>query len=177
MAKKKIKLEEVKPAEVKGLLRDVPLENPVELTSVTRFSADHILRTSYNPTSKAVVLEDVPAGLKSEFTLGESGGGISNPILTINCINSINPTVFLVYIIEDGILKHVEDVVDPDETKAVETIAIYDGDWGKYLYYFAESGEGTVSDLSNCTVDNGMAIITDPTEPASFTFTIVDQGA
>lgn len=75
MAKKKIKLEEVKPADVKGLLRDVPLENPVELTSVTRFSADHILRTSYNPTTKAVVLEDVPAGLKSEFTLGESGGG------------------------------------------------------------------------------------------------------
>lgn len=74
MAKKKIKLEEVKPAEVKGLLRDVPLENPVELTSVTRFSADHILRTSYDPESKAVVLEDVPAGLKSEFTLGQSSG-------------------------------------------------------------------------------------------------------
>lgn len=119
----------------------------------------------------------VPQALETVLEyVGGGGGGISNPILTINCINSINPTVFLLYKIEDGILKYVEDVVDPGETKAVETIAVYNEDWsgGEYLYYFGDAGEGTVSDLSNCTVSKDRtATITDPTKPASLTFTIV----
>lgn len=81
MAKKKtITLEEVEPAELRGLLRDVPLETAEVFRCVVRFSADHIVRLTYDPETKEVMLEDVPQELTSEILMGENAGWDPNDV-------------------------------------------------------------------------------------------------
>lgn len=165
-------------------LRDVPLETVEDLKSLNRFSADHIIRTKYNPSTKAVVMEDIPAGLKSEFTLGESGGGgVSNTILTMNVVNNSGEDfeAYRYSLDENNMVIHEALMVG--ETATVDTLVIPAVNEGTYYYiisffdYFSAPAPPTSSDTVNCTVETDpfggvTVIITDPTLPASVTFTI-----
>ena len=55
-------------------------------TAILNFSPEHILAVSYDPSSKATIVKDIPANLESQFTLGEGGGGSLDlhPKLTMN---------------------------------------------------------------------------------------------
>ena len=182
MAKKKAVAEELKAPAVKGLLRDVP-DPTVYLNGVLRFDDDHIIRVKYDPTSKAMVIDDVPQSLESSITLGEGGGGsLANPILTVKLVNSVigNNVEMLAYSVADGKLVLGYLTVSPGENDTAQTLASFnetEEDYRLDLYYNIPSAlingyELAVSDAVNCSEDEGLLTITDPDSPASVTVTV-----
>lgn len=79
-------------------------------TAILNFSPEHILSLSYDPSSKAMTVKDIPANLESQFTLGESSGGDSAVFKKLTIVNnrSGNATTSGVTV-SDGFAKTVDD--------------------------------------------------------------------
>lgn len=79
-------------------------------TAILNFSPEHILAVSYDPSSKATIVKDIPANLESQFTLGESGGGGSAVFKNLTIINNRtgNATTSGV-MVSNGFTKTVDD--------------------------------------------------------------------
>lgn len=179
MAKRKVVAEELKAPAVKGLLRDVP-DPTVYLNGVLRFDDDHIIRVKYDPTSKAMVIDDVPQSLESSITLGEGGGGgYKNPILNIVFVNplEIDTTAEVYYHLTDsGLVEYIELTLPAEETKTYKAIVIPENDGNGNLTYsignaFAAS-DATASNLVN--IDESGNVI-DITAESSITITFDSQ--
>ena len=134
---------------------------------------DHILRGKYNIGNNELDITDVPANLNSVITLGQGGGGgsLSNPKLTITAVNeSASPSYFRFYWIEDGVYNDGYIDIASQETIIKEGIFPFRNFLNNYIYMPESSG--MYSNMVNCTMDDGNLIITDPTLPASATFTL-----
>lgn len=181
MAKKKAVAEELKAPAVKGLLRDVP-DPTVYLNGVLRFDDDHIIRVKYDPTSKAMVIDDVPQSLESSITLGEGGGGsIENPLLTVKVVNSkeSDSVWFRYYAIEDETLKEKFLKVEHGQNDTcTATLPYSENDEVYYLdVNLAAMGESiSITETVNCSEDDGNVVITDPSVAASCTITYLGLG-
>ena len=169
MAKKKAVAVELKAPAVKGLLRDVP-DPTVYLNGVLRFDDDHIIRVKYDPTSKAMVIDDVPQSLESSITLGEGGGGIANPLISVKAINNstVADSAFDGMCLEDGKIVLAPTSVGISETLDVDVLAVYFDGISSYAWFLPMDTTST-ADLVNVTVSDGALIVTDPTLPASAT--------
>lgn len=128
---------------------------------------------------------------KIEDISGGGGGGINNPVLTINVVTtgvSGDQGALPLLQINDDVLQSVNQVVTGGTTAVYSTIVLEDYQEGESEYFWNGSTAypnitGTVRTLSvsnevNCTVTLNQgegqfyAMITDPTQPASFTLTI-----
>lgn len=184
MAKKKAVAEELKAPAVKGLLRDVP-DPTVYLNGVLRFDDDHIIRVKYDPTSKAMVIDDVPQSLESSITLGGGGGGgeISNPVFTLTLTNPTNDHTSgdaYGYLMDEHGYAMMQPFNTPESTTVEMSFAIMPELSGDDPYAYIQPpvpvDEDTIviasmSDLVNCTWDleGNWFTITDVTQPASAT--------
>ena len=180
MAKKKVVAEELKAPAVKGLLRDVP-DPTVYLNGVLRFDDDHIIRVKYDPTSKAMVIDDVPQSLESSITLGEGGGGgITNPELTINVVNNSGGGIGVIkYDVNDSKLYRTYTNFQSNESGEAKTlvpVSIDENEDEVYMILYNDLTWATFSHSNavNCTFDDDdeVMMVTDPTQPASFTMTV-----
>lgn len=183
MAKKKTVAEELKAPAVKGLLRDAP-DPTVYLNGVLRFDDDHIIRVKYDPTSKAMVIDDVPQSLESSITLGEGGGGDLLPKVTVSLTCNALSGHSLDYhnrIFKDGLLVDEGGELAPGATVEFDQIGSAFMDDGNYVAFvgldsFISSGfeYNSSSDAVNCTYDSDEAaiLITDPYQPASISIDV-----
>lgn len=152
-------------------------------TAIIHFSEDHIVSIWYNPSSKETVVTDIPQNLSSQFTLGEGGGSsFSNPKLTINAVTEllggyITQSYSAIEIVDDELVLGIEHTVDGQETIEYYIPHVYyDGMDDYAVDFFCTDGTTSIeySDFVNCTVENNVIYVTDPTQDASVTATIVN---
>ena len=160
-------------------------------TAILNFSPEHILSLSYDPSSKAMTVKDIPANLESQFTLGESGGGgalkgkirvkivnNSNDTITPSTEGQSSPSVALY--IDGGLYSsssYSEEIAPNSESYADYVVIGYqNGDSNSWttdaMYMVTSSGTfevGTITQLVNCVSDYSEIQITDPTLEASCT--------
>lgn len=164
-------------------------------TAILNFSPEHILFLSYDPSSKAMTVKDIPANLESQFTLGESGGGEAlKGKIKVKMVNNstvpINPSAvyqerFLLYI--DGGLYEAplsSEEIAPNSESYVDYVFFGYRD-GDDMIYQVDSDDmkstggvttETITQLVNCSVSNVSEItIIDPTLEASCTVTYIDE--
>ena len=123
--------------------------------------------------------------------IGGGGGGIDNPVLSINVVaTGVSGDIGALPLLQinDNVLQSVSQMVSGGTTTVYSTVVLaYDQEgesvyvWDGTTAYPSMTGATatlTVSNEVNCTVnlniDAGQfyAMITDPTQPASFTLTI-----
>lgn len=151
-------------------------------TAIIHFSEDHIVSIWYNPSSKETVVTDIPQNLSSQFTLGESGGSAPTPVLDVKLvITEESPDVTLIsatYVITNNIYDYVQwtgDPIAPGEYHYLLPV-FYNGNedtgYESYLpFATSDSYYGESSDLNNCTIQDAVVTVTDPTQNASITIT------
>lgn len=79
-------------------------------TAILNFSPEHILAISYDPSSKATIVKDIPANLESQFMLGEGGEGAKFRKITLinnrNTLGNANDyAAMYTFFIEEGVMK------------------------------------------------------------------------
>lgn len=156
--------------------------------SITRYDQELVLETiaDYdNSEISAWILEPV------KEQIGGGGGGVSNPILTINVVaTGVSGEIgtLPLFIINDGVLQEIFQMVNGGSNYTYESIvleSVESGDnyWGwdgadAYPKITSTAATLSTSDPVNCTVQldqpNEMlwVEVTDPTQNASFTLTI-----
>jgi len=149
-------------------------------TAILNFSPEHILSLSYDPSSKAMTVKDIPANLESQFTLGESGGGSFNnkkiSITLINNTGSLQMWESPYLIPESGyVTKGIVEIAG--HSQIVQDVMIPMSD-ETYYFDLPTVNPGvtvTASNLVNCTFEfsggNQDLVVTDPTMDASVTLT------
>lgn len=201
MAKRKVVAEELKAPAVKGLLRDVP-DPTVYLNGVLRFDDDHIIRVKYDPTTKAMVIDDVPQSLESSITLGGGGGASFVPLVKMKITVDQQVLVPKYPVLADNLYQYHDgrfyapddDHTDFDtvaantafEVQVIPTSGYAGGETvsGAYILPFMVealeyTSSITTSNLVNCTYDseNEVVVVTDLSKDASIeasiTITIV----
>ena len=165
-------------------------------TAILNFSPEHILSLSYDPSSKAMTVKDIPANLESQFTLGESGGGSLDlhPKITMNVTVEGNSTYMInnaitvngedawVVIQGNNVLIEIESLgadnivnFNDGETKEVTCFVPFDS--SAVAVYSLMPERGNLEDIIftncvNCTGAQGILEITDHTQDASADVTL-----
>jgi len=167
-------------------------------TAILNFSPEHILFLSYEPSSKAMTVKDIPANLESQFTLGESGGGSLDlhPKVTMNVTVQGNSTWMInnALIVNDGwaVIQGNNFVTDAEsldadnivnfndrETKEVTCFVPFNSSAAVVVNLIPEHGNLrniTVTNCVNCTGAQGVLEITDYTQDASADVTLTFTG-
>lgn len=189
---------------VKSALNSLRQALTVIKTAIIRFSAEHVLAISYNPTTKETTVTDVPQNLSSQFILGEGGGSAElHPELTLNVsphnsdANVLNGVICLpenAAVLEDGCLVVLENISEyittiPDENTGTGTVILSavqeDGQTlstiaVNFLVYSTDQDKRivtvTASNPVNCSYDEGFITITDITKEASIDLDVVFDG-
>lgn len=189
---------------VKSALNSLRQALTVIKTAIIRFSAEHVLAISYNPTTKETTVTDVPQNLSSQFILGEGGGSAElHPKLTLKVsphnsdANVLNGVICLsesIAVLEDGCLVVLDDIGEykttiTDENTGTGTVILSaireDGqtylDIAVNMVVFSTDEAKlidtvTASNPVNCSFDNGFVTITDITKDASIDLDVVFDG-
>jgi len=164
-------------------------------TATLNFSPEHILSLSYDPSSKAMTVKDIPANLESQFTLGESGGGSLDlhPKITMNVTVEGNSTSMInnaiigsddtwVVIQGNNVLIEIEslgadNIVNFNDGETKEVTCFVPFDTSSLAVYTLIPERGNLQDITfancvNCTGTQGVLEITDHTQDASADVTI-----
>lgn len=190
---------------VKSALNSLRQALTVIKTAIIRFSAEHVLAISYNPTTKETIVTDVPQNLRSQFVLGEGGGSAElHPKLTFNITphNSgaavPNGVIYLPEdnaVLEDGclVVMHADmsdymTIILAENTGTGTAILSSVNEEGQtyssvnvnILAYSTEQDKNitsvTASNPVNCAYDNGVITITDYTKDASIDIEVTFGG-
>ena len=155
----------------KGNMRNIQTGATVQFLNF--LTPDHIIRGKYNTGNNELDITDIPANLNSVITLGQGGGGgsLSNPVLNIQAVNPENSDGSLRLIqLENGILKEDFVTIPANDTLELEAIIPYVDSENAYVL-MVEGNPDTFTDLVNCTYEDGLLYITDPSSSASATIT------
>lgn len=179
----------------KGNMRNIQPGATVQFLNY--LTPDHILRGKYNIGNNELDITDVPANLNSVITLGQGGGGgsIKNPKITMIIANNSSYDVLItatsnVAVYENDILMFKEPVseISSSSTGTAELYSIpleEEGDPVSYEFdltdiVYCPDGNIVFDDivLTNAQYDGdyGRWIITDPTEDASVSLSVIDDG-
>lgn len=143
-------------------------------TLISRLDAENIVRAAVDPETHEATGDVYDSVNDISYPFGGGGGlTLKNPIVTITFNGSgATRAVYFDYL-EDGEIKNTLNL--PIGETVVDAIAIYNPGLDVPCYMLAPSIESAqnivTSDLVNCTTEYGEIYVTDPTQPASITYT------
>lgn len=144
-------------------------------STLTRFDNENIVFVEIeNQEGTAKIIDEIN---NTVIDIG-GGGGIANPVCTLTVINNGNDPVQIgeyLFTMHDEILCE-ETIFAPAETNVIDLVLIpaYSGGTITYETFLIDTGFVTAvaSDLVNCTYEDGLLYVTDPTQDCSLTLTI-----
>lgn len=145
-------------------------------TLISRLDAENIVRAAVDPETHEATGDVYDSVNDVSYPFGGGGGDtLKNPVITLNVVLSgVASATVMIYDLEDGYFFQTSETVT--ESSTIESYTDGMDMMGETAYILPTNlSIADISDTVNCTAadSGGMValIVTDPTQPASATFT------